>query len=174
MPALFRQKWQPEITLEMQLKNEKLSAPPVAETQKKETANIDAELVEALEESATKAQPKTITDVGVASSAAAAEYYEVVLNLNITAKQESLTVLTIELQQAGIFALQGFTEEEKKHLLDAYCPNILFPYARKIISDMTVEASLPPLLLTPIDFEAVYRDQLRKKIAQEKEPSKNQ
>lgn len=78
--------------------------------------------------------------------------YEVTLQLHLTVKQQQQTLLTMEVQQAGIFKLGTFTPEQQAIVLDTYCLGLLYPYARKAVSDLALSASLPP-----INFEALYQ-----------------
>ncbi|MEY1662931.1 protein-export chaperone SecB [Isoalcanivorax beigongshangi] len=85
--------------------------------------------------------------------------FEVVLSVTVTAENEDGKVLYLaEVVQAGIFTLVGFEGEERDHLLGAYCPNLLFPYAREAVSDLVNRGSFPQLLLQPINFDALYAD----------------
>lgn len=88
------------------------------------------------------------------------DVYNVSLEITVTAKHEDKTAFLIEIEQAGIFTISGFEEGQLDHMLRSYCPNILFPYAREIISDMTVKGGFPPLLLAPVNFDAVYAQHL--------------
>lgn len=105
--------------------------------------------------------PETNLQVGAQHTKLGDDVYEVVLNLTATAKVEEQTAFLIEVQQAGIFTLSGFEEGAMGHLLGAYCPNILFPYAREAISDLTTKGGFPPLLLAPINFDALYAQNLQ-------------
>jgi preprotein translocase subunit SecB len=82
--------------------------------------------------------------------------YEVVLNITVHAKMEQQTVFLIELDQAGIFAIKGYPEDELKKLMGTYCPTTLFPYAREIISSTVAKGGFPPLTLQPINFDALF------------------
>lgn len=82
--------------------------------------------------------------------------YEVVLNINVHAKADQQTVFLIELDQAGIFAIKGYPEDELKKLMGTYCPTTLFPYAREIISSTVAKGGFPPLTLQPINFDALF------------------
>lgn len=82
--------------------------------------------------------------------------YEVVVKLTVTVKLEQKTAYLVEISQAGIFAAFGFEESELGHLLGSYCPNILFPYAREAISDLVIKGGFPPMLLAPVNFDALY------------------
>ena len=83
--------------------------------------------------------------------------FDVVITITITAKQEEKTFFLVEVAQAGIFRLQNIPEEEIQPILAIGCPNILFPYARESISDAVSRAGFPPVLLSPVNFEALYQ-----------------
>ncbi len=105
--------------------------------------------------------PDTNLQVGTQHTQLGDKVYEVVLNLTATIKVEEKTAFLIEIQQAGIFTVTGFEESAMGHLLGAYCPNVLFPYAREVISDLTTKGGFPPLLLNPINFDALYAQNQR-------------
>ncbi|MBT3308305.1 MAG: protein-export chaperone SecB [Gammaproteobacteria bacterium] len=111
--------------------------------------------------------PDTNLQVGAKNTKLADDVYEVVLNLTATVKVEEQTAFLIEVQQAGIFTLAGFEEGAMGHLLGAYCPNVLFPYAREAISDLTTKGGFPPLLLAPINFDALYAQNQQAETAEE-------
>ena len=106
------------------------------------------------------AEPPAI-DMGVEMNAKGRPdgYYEVDLKLNAKAARGGETVFQIELVYGGLFELQGFPEDQLELVLLIECPRFLFPYARRIISDMTAEGGYPPFHLEPIDFGAVYAAQ---------------
>ncbi len=86
--------------------------------------------------------------------------FEVVLEVTVTAKKGDKTAFLVEIQQAGIFIISGFDEAQAKSLLGSYCPNTLLPFAREAISDLVTKGGFPPLLLAPINFDALYEQQL--------------
>ena len=86
---------------------------------------------------------------------------EVALTVTVTAKIEEKTAFLAEVTQAGIFLAQGIPEEEIGPLLGIYCPNTLFPYVREVISDLIVRGSFPQFLLAPVNFEALYAQQVQ-------------
>jgi preprotein translocase subunit SecB len=92
--------------------------------------------------------------------------YEVVLNVTVTSKQGEKTGFLAEVQQAGIFNVKGFDDDQKGHMLGAYCPNTLYPFAREAISDLVVKGGFPQLLLAPINFDALYAQNLDQANAQ--------
>lgn len=93
--------------------------------------------------------------------------YEVVLALTVTAKNENSTAYLVEVKQAGIFLIDGVPEEQLGQLLGAYCPNLLFPYAREAVSDLVNRGSFPQLLLAPVNFDAVFAESQRQRQAAE-------
>ena len=82
--------------------------------------------------------------------------FEVVLSINLTSKAEEKTIFVVEVQQAGIFTLSGIPEQERTRLLGAYCPNVLFAYAREIITDLITKGSFPQVILQPVNFDALF------------------
>jgi len=83
-----------------------------------------------------------------------------VLTLTVTARVGDKTVFLVETSQAGVFAIRGVTPEQLQPVLAVHCPNVLFPYARETVSDATMRAGFPPVILAPIDFDGLYRQQL--------------
>lgn len=83
--------------------------------------------------------------------------YEVILTLTVTATQDDETAFLVEIQQAGIFFCKGLDGEPLGHVLGAMCPNILFPYAREAVDSLVVRGSFPPLMLAPVNFDALYQ-----------------
>ena len=105
-------------------------------------------------------------DVNVSLNSAARQLgesseYEVEITVTVTANAEDgeRTFYLTEVKQAGIFTLQNIDGEERDQLLGAYCPNLLFPYAREAISDLVSKGSFPQMVLQPINFEALYQQQ---------------
>jgi preprotein translocase subunit SecB len=83
--------------------------------------------------------------------------YETDLKLVVTAQSAGEPVFQIELLFGGLFQITGVPEAEMELVLLIECPRYLFPFARRIIADLTGESSFPPLMLEPIDFAAVYQ-----------------
>ena len=86
---------------------------------------------------------------------------EVSLTVTITAKIEDKTAYLAEATQAGIFLARGIPEEEMGPMLGVYCPNVLFPYVREVLSDLITRGSFPQFLLAPVNFEALYAQQIQ-------------
>ncbi len=94
------------------------------------------------------------------------DLHEVILNITVTAKHGEKTGFLVEVQQAGLFSLKGFDDAQKGTMLGAYCPNILFPYAREEISGLVTKGGFPPLLLAPINFDLMYAEKAAEKAQQ--------
>ena len=91
---------------------------------------------------------------------------EVVLTVTVTVKIKEKVAFLIEVKQAGIFMLKGFDENQLNHMLGSFCPNVLYPYAREVVTDAVMRAGFPQLYLAPVNFEALYEQ--HKKQQQEK------
>lgn len=85
--------------------------------------------------------------------------FEVVITITVTSKIEDKTVFLVEVAQAGIFQVRNIPQENLEPIISVTCPNILFPYARQTVSDLVTRAGFPPVLLNPINFEALYAQQ---------------
>ncbi|HWN30452.1 MAG TPA: protein-export chaperone SecB [Burkholderiales bacterium] len=83
--------------------------------------------------------------------------FEVVLTVTITAKLKDKTMFLVEAAQAGIFHIRNVAKGEIEPILGIACPNILFPYVREVISDVVSRAGFPPVILNPVNFEALYQ-----------------
>lgn len=87
--------------------------------------------------------------------------YEAVLVMTATLTQDEKTAFLVEVHQAGLFTIEGFDEAEKRYLMGSQCMTILFPYLREAISDLSVRGGFPPLLLSPVNFDALYQQHLQ-------------
>lgn len=96
--------------------------------------------------------------------------HEVVLTLTVTAKLEDKTAYLVEAHQAGIFLIRGLSEQEQAHALGSYCPNILFPFARELVSDIVTKGGFPQLLLSPVNFDALFAQHMERLQQQENQP----
>lgn len=90
--------------------------------------------------------------------------FEVVLSVTATCKIDDKTAYLAEVHQAGIFGLSGFDQPGREAVLATYCPNVLFPYARQVVSDLVQNGGFPPFFLQPINFDALYADQQRRRM----------
>lgn len=85
---------------------------------------------------------------------------EVVLTVTVTVKVNKKTAFLVEVKQAGIFTVAGFPEDQLNHLIASFCPNILYPYAREVVTDAVMKAGFPQLYLSPVNFDALYEQQM--------------
>ena len=86
--------------------------------------------------------------------------HDVTLVATVTAKLGDKTAFLIEVKQSGIFSLIGYSNEEIAPLIGNHCPTILFPYIREVISDIVLKGGFPQLVLAPVNFDALYMNQV--------------
>jgi preprotein translocase subunit SecB len=86
---------------------------------------------------------------------------EVVLTVTVTATLGEKTAYLVEVQQAGIFAITGLDEQSEHAAVNTLCPHTLFPYARRVITDLVAEGGFPPLVLQPINFDQIYAQRMQ-------------
>ena len=91
---------------------------------------------------------------------------EVMLTVTVTATIGEKTAYLAEAQQAGIFAIAGLNEQSEHAAINTLCPHTLFPYARRVITDMVADGGFPPLVLQPINFDQIYAQRLQEAQAQ--------
>jgi preprotein translocase subunit SecB len=89
----------------------------------------------------------------------------VTLTLTVEAKDNDTTLFLIEVAQAGIFAIQGYTPEERAVLIGSFCPNTLYPFAREAIADIVAKGGFPQMLLQPINFDALFTQAMQERAA---------
>lgn len=87
--------------------------------------------------------------------------HEVVVSITATVTSGKKTAFLIEVHQAGIFLIKGFTSDQLHQMLGSFCPNILFPYAREVVSDIVVRGGFPQLILAPVNFDALYAQHMQ-------------
>jgi preprotein translocase subunit SecB len=85
--------------------------------------------------------------------------YEVEVTATVTAKLGEKVMFLIEAKQAGIFQIRNIPAEELEPVLAVTCPNILFPYLREVVSDISVRGGFAPVVLNPLNFEVLYQQQ---------------
>jgi preprotein translocase subunit SecB len=100
--------------------------------------------------------PQISLDLNTTVQPIAGDLREVVLTITVSAKQAEQTLFLVEVKQAGAFLMQNLSEEEFKRAIGSICPNVLFPYARAVVSQLVSQGGFPQLLLPPVNFEALY------------------
>ena len=88
--------------------------------------------------------------------------HEITLTVTVTAKVGDKVAFLVEVKQAGIFSLTGYSDQEMGPLIGSYCPNTLFPFAREVVSDVVLKGGFPQLVLAPVNFDALYMSQMEK------------
>jgi preprotein translocase subunit SecB len=101
-------------------------------------------------------QPKIDFDLQTEAKKLTDDFFDVTLQVTATAKHNEKTAFLVEVKQSGIFNITGFPDDQLSHMLGSFCPNILFPYARESVSDLVTRGGFPPLLLAPVNFDALY------------------
>jgi len=112
------------------------------------------------------AGPKLNINVNVNADPMSETDFEVVLSLEATAEAANETVFAVELVYAGVFRVQNVPKEHMHPFILIECPRLLFPFARQIVSDATRNGGFPPLLIDPIDFAALYRQNMQTRAAE--------
>jgi preprotein translocase subunit SecB len=108
-------------------------------------------------------QPALEVQINTEGSQFAEGYFEVSVSATVTAKAGERTLFLAEAVQAGIFSVRNVPAEELDPLLGVGCPTILFPYLRETISDLIIRGGFPPVLLSPVSFEAIYLQRLQQR-----------
>jgi preprotein translocase subunit SecB len=103
-----------------------------------------------------KWKPEVKLQIRSKATKQAEDSHEVVLTLMITAMVGERTAYLVEVHQAGIFSIKGLPPSDFGAMLGSFCPSILFPYAREVVSDLVAKGGFPQLLLAPVNFDALY------------------
>ncbi len=108
-------------------------------------------------------KPKVNMELNTKQERVDDQHYEVTLIVTITATNDNEETLYLaEVQQAGIFLIAGMGDDDLSHTLGSFCPSVLFPYARETIDGMVTKGSFPPLMLAPVNFDALYAEALKR------------
>ncbi len=102
-------------------------------------------------------QPQVDVQLSTQSQPLENSLYETALSVTVTAKLGDRTMFLVEAVQAGIFQIRNVPQQDMDPVLGIACPNILFPYVREVISDVVSRSGFPPVILSPVNFEALYR-----------------
>ena len=118
----------------------------------------------------TNASPQTQLNVRSSAQQVAPDTQEVTLTITVEAKDKDSTLFLAEVAQSGIFLIQGYTAEEQSILIGSFCPNTLYPFAREAISELVTKGGFPPLLLQPLNFDAIYAQAVQERQARAAAP----
>ena len=104
-------------------------------------------------------QPQCQVNLNVDSKEVDKDIYEVVLTVSVSAKLKEQNAFLVEAKEAGLFQIRNFPKEDMESLLKSFCPSILFPYVRELISETINRGTFPPFYLAPVNFDALYAEQ---------------
>lgn len=111
-------------------------------------------------------KPEIKLDIDTRSNKLGEDTYEVVLSVTVTALVEEQTAFLAEVQQAGIFTIGNVPEPQLAHMIGAFCPTTLFPYARETVANLVNRGSFPQFNLSPVNFDALFASYLQKRQAE--------
>jgi preprotein translocase subunit SecB len=101
-------------------------------------------------------EPKFQLNMNTTAEDVGPELREVLLTITLEAKQGDATLYLVEVKQAGLFFISGASTEDLKRLIGSFCPSVLFPFAREVISTLVVKGGFPNFLLPLVNFEALF------------------
>ena len=134
-------------------------AQPVFGIEKIYVKDLSLEIPNAPQVFTQRETPQLSVELSNATSQLDENVFETVITVTVTSKIGDKTAFLVEVAQAGIFQIRNIPQDNIEMILGVTCPNILFPYARETVSDVVTRAGFPPVLLNPINFEALYAQQ---------------
>ena len=108
-------------------------------------------------------KPEVKMDLNTKNTKLGDDHYEVVVSVTLTVTVETMTAYIVEVQQAGIFAVQGIEGGHLAQALNAFCPNLLFPYLRETVDTVVIKGSFPAMMLAPVNFDAIFAQAVMQK-----------
>ncbi|MDR0776118.1 MAG: protein-export chaperone SecB [Azonexus sp.] len=144
---------------------------PVFGIEKLYVKDISVEVPNAPEIFLERETPQIQIQLNTNGRAVGEHVYEVVLTVTVTAKLGEKTVFLVEVGQSGVFRIQNVPQEQLEPLIAVACPNILFPYAREVVSDTVGRAGFQPIVLQPVNFEAMYMQRLQEQQQEQSAPA---
>ena len=133
---------------------------PVFSIEKLYVKDLSLEVPHAPQIFLTQEAPEVEMKVAVQSTKLEDEFYDCSVTVTVTSSMADKQVMFLnEVTQSGIFRIANMPDEDVNLLLGVACPNILFPYAREVVSSTITRAGFPPVLLAPINFEAMYQQE---------------
>jgi preprotein translocase subunit SecB len=103
--------------------------------------------------------PSVDINLGVSAEQVADGLYEVAVTATVTTKIKDRTLFLVEAKQAGIFEIRNVPQEQLQGIISIVCPQMVYPYLRAIVSDVCTRAGFPPVLLTEVNFQAMFEQQ---------------
>ncbi|WP_104904424.1 protein-export chaperone SecB [Pseudomonas sp. LH1G9] len=106
-------------------------------------------------------KPEISLDLNVSHESIGDSIYEVVLSISVTAKNDGILAFLVEVDQAALFVIKGFPEQKLDEALNSACPLVMFPYIRETLDTLMLKGCFPPLMLAPVNFDALYTEKNR-------------
>ena len=104
-------------------------------------------------------QPQVDINLAMSAGSVSEGIFEVTVTATVTTKLKDRTLFLIEAKQAGIFEIRHVPEEQLQGILSIVCPQMIYPYLRAIVSDVCTRAGFPPIMLTEVNFQAMFEAQ---------------
>ena len=111
-------------------------------------------------------QPQVDINLGMAAEAVAEGIFEVTVTATVTTKVQDKVLFLVEAKQAGIFEIRNVPQEQMQGIVSIVCPQMIYPYLRAIVSDVCTRAGFPPILLTEVNFQAMFEAQQQAQAAE--------
>ncbi len=111
-------------------------------------------------------QPQVDINLGVGAEQVADGIYEVSVTATVTTKVKDKVLFLVEAKQAGIFEIRNVPQDQMQGIISIVCPQMIYPYLRAIVSDICTRAGFPPIMLTEVNFQAMFQAQQEQQAAQ--------
>ena len=111
-------------------------------------------------------QPQVDINLGVGAEQVADGIFEVAVTATVTTKVQDKVLFLVEAKQAGIFEIRNVPEDQMQGIISIVCPQMIYPYLRAIVSDICTRAGFPPIMLTEVNFQAMFQAQQEQQAAQ--------
>jgi preprotein translocase subunit SecB len=121
----------------------------------------------------TEWNPQFNLNMNTTASMMAESVHEVVLTITLEAKVADKVAYLVEVKQGGLFMIRGYTDDDTRRVVGAFCPGVLFPYARQAVSDLILRGGFPPFLLPPVNFDGLFQQSLEQAARQAMQPAVN-
>ena len=117
--------------------------------------------------------PQFNLNMNTSGSMIGTNLHEVVLTITLEAKVAEKVAYLVEVKQGGLFMIRGYSDDESRRIVGAFCPGVLFPYARQAVSDLILRGGFPPFLLPPVNFDGLFQQSLEQAARQTPQPAVN-
>ena len=111
-------------------------------------------------------QPQVDINLGVGAEQVTDGIYEVTVTATVTTKVKDKVLFLVEAKQAGIFEIRNVPQDQMQGIISIVCPQMIYPYLRAIVSDVCTRAGFPPIMLTEVNFQAMFQAQQEQQAAQ--------